>query len=96
MYLLQMKSVKPVNEEKPLIDDFNDFEARKCYSVQQRKPKFYLGIVCVSAEMQNFFVSFVKFVKNIPHTIKRKKEFTSLNKKNEESSLLFCGYYKIF
>lgn len=45
MYLLQIKLVKPVNEEKSLIYDFNDFEARKCCSGQQRKPTFYLGIM---------------------------------------------------
>lgn len=45
MYLLQIKSVKPVNEEKPVIDGFNDFEARQCYSGKQRKPMFYLGIL---------------------------------------------------
>lgn len=45
MYLLQIKLVKPVNEEKSLIYNFNDFEARKCYSGQQRQPTFYLGIM---------------------------------------------------
>lgn len=45
VYLLQIKLVKPVNEEKSLIYDFNDFEARKHYSGQQRKAMFYLEIM---------------------------------------------------